>query len=140
MKDHQQQQEKQSRECQPFDNFVAAKADKFSDAQYDNFQADVLNLLRKFKRVQSQSQVANQLDDLHNISGFVKTPNFSAQPQQQITPQTLYRSLYSLPSRHSSSSPDGATTAAAAAVYPDVTVVPVPAATTVMQCHAHGFY
>ena len=32
MKDHQQQQKKQSREHQPFYNFVAAETDKFSDA------------------------------------------------------------------------------------------------------------
>ena len=33
MKDLQQQREKQSRERQPFYNFVAAEADKFYDAQ-----------------------------------------------------------------------------------------------------------
>ena len=58
MEDHQQQ--KQSNECQPFFNFVAAEADKFSDAQYDNILADVLHLLQKYKRVQSQSQETPQ--------------------------------------------------------------------------------
>ena len=36
---------KQSRERQPFYNFLVAEANKFSDAQYNNFQPDVLNLL-----------------------------------------------------------------------------------------------
>ena len=131
MKDHQQQQEKQSGEHKPFYNFVAAEADKFSDVQYDNFQADALNLLQKYKRAQSQSQVAPQsqhqvttaagssssgtyyntpspvasvnvqLDNPLNISGFLNTPDISTQPRQ-ITLQTVSKQQVTLQTAQSS--------------------------------------
>ena len=46
MKDHLHQQQKQLREHQPFYNFVATEVDRLSDEQYNNFQADELNLLQ----------------------------------------------------------------------------------------------
>ena len=66
MKDHQQQQEKQSRECQPFYNFMAAEAVKFSDVQYNNFQTYILNSLQKYKRVPESSYTSDSSSEIHS--------------------------------------------------------------------------
>ena len=47
-------------EHQPLYNFVAAEANRLPDTHYDSFQAEVLNLLQKYKRQGPPSEPTTQ--------------------------------------------------------------------------------
>ena len=58
--DFRKEKNQQNSERQPFNNFIAAEANRLPDARYDSFQAEVLNLLQRYKRPDPPSQPTMQ--------------------------------------------------------------------------------
>ena len=54
------EKDQQNSEHQPFYNFIATEADRLPDARYDSFQAEVFNILLKYKRPDAPSQPTMQ--------------------------------------------------------------------------------